>query len=196
MRHAMNKMSRISCSDAVERSGYYVAPIYCLGPRLPLSFALKFLFLAQSTRARHLVKRTRIDSSGVHLNSLRALARRKYAKETTILLVLDRKGAAGKEQREWSSGWSYTKTGMLLRFMVTQRLEEWESRDGCRFLKCRLVNPSGPRSQDCQHHVPIDRLPDPAWRSQPRQSAGVSLEGTAVSAAGLRRGVPGRTGAR
>lgn len=44
----------------------------------------------------------RIDSSRVHLNSLRALARRKYAKEATI----------------------------LLRFMVRQRLEEWESRDG------------------------------------------------------------------
>jgi hypothetical protein len=38
----------------------------------------------------------------VHPNSLCALARRKYAKETTI----------------------------LLRFMVRQRLEEWESRDG------------------------------------------------------------------
>jgi len=33
------------------------------------------------------------------LNSLRALARRKYAKETTILLVLDRKGAAAMELR-------------------------------------------------------------------------------------------------
>jgi hypothetical protein len=51
---------------------------------------------------QHVVKQTRIDSSEVHPNSLCALARRKYAKETTI----------------------------LLRFMVRQRLEEWESRDG------------------------------------------------------------------
>jgi hypothetical protein len=96
----MNKINRINCSDAVERSEYYVAPIYCLGPRLPLSFALKFLFVTQSTRVQHLVKQTRIHSSEVHLNSLHALARRKHAKETTILLVL----VTGQEQREWSSG--------------------------------------------------------------------------------------------
>gem|GEM_PF-6227005 len=52
------RISRISCSDAALRSGYYVAPFYCLGPWLPLSFALKFLFLAQCTPVQHLVKQT------------------------------------------------------------------------------------------------------------------------------------------
>src|SRR5450756_1534763 len=51
LRHVLKKTIRISCSDAAE---YYVAPIRCLGPRSPLSFALKLLFFAQCTRAQHL----------------------------------------------------------------------------------------------------------------------------------------------
>lgn len=101
----------------------------------------------------------RIDSSRVHLNSLRALARKKCVKEARITAgPCDMKGAAGielmmheRKKLTMVKAQAYAKTGMVPRLMLRQRLEEWENRYGCRSPKCRLANSYRPGSQDCRY---------------------------------------------